>query len=256
MDRTAITVQPAQEFFLALADDELMVGHILTAVAGWGPELEANLALSSIGQDELGHAEFFYSRLEPTEAGRNRLVYDRPAEAFRSSRLAERYSLSWDILVVKGFLYEQIEAGRLSRLLAANDPEVQAAARRMRVEEQFHEDFWRIWLERTTSLSTEGHRRIQSALDELWVDAFEAVCLPFQAEAAAALGLAACAPDELLADWLGKVIPLCKQFGLTVPAVEAELVHQRAKQDQPGADLLRILGEMREVYQLAPGANW
>jgi ring-1,2-phenylacetyl-CoA epoxidase subunit PaaC len=250
------TLQPVDNFFLALADDELMVGHVLTAVAGWGPELEANLALSSIGQDELGHAEFFYSRLEPTEAGRNQLVYDRPAEAFRSSRLAERYTLSWNILVMKGFLYEQIEAVRISRLRDANDEDVQAAAKRMCVEEQFHEDFWRIWLERTARISADGHSRMQGALTELWGEALEALCQPFQAEAVAALGLSGCAPETLTDDWLEKVKPVCEGLRLKVPAGASARTGQKTDQGQPGDDRLRILGEMREVYQIAPGPNW
>ena len=33
-----------------LSDDDLLTGHVLTSVAGWGPELEINIALSSMGR--------------------------------------------------------------------------------------------------------------------------------------------------------------------------------------------------------------
>ena len=45
---------------LALADDELVLGHRLSEWTGWVPYLEADLALSSIAQDELGHARALY----------------------------------------------------------------------------------------------------------------------------------------------------------------------------------------------------
>ena len=61
---------------IRLADDDLLTGHVLTSVAGWGPELEINIALSSMGQDEIGHARRLYALVIPDRADIERFVYE------------------------------------------------------------------------------------------------------------------------------------------------------------------------------------
>jgi ring-1,2-phenylacetyl-CoA epoxidase subunit PaaC len=51
---------PRLELLLALADDELVLGHRHSEWTGWAPYLEEDLAFSSIGQDEVGHARLLY----------------------------------------------------------------------------------------------------------------------------------------------------------------------------------------------------
>ena len=50
----------AREMALALADDELCIGQNLAWWIAVGPFLEEDLALTSISQDELGHARALY----------------------------------------------------------------------------------------------------------------------------------------------------------------------------------------------------
>ncbi len=48
--------ESAIEYLLAFADDEHLMGQRYTEWIGVAPFLEEDLALASIGQDELGHA--------------------------------------------------------------------------------------------------------------------------------------------------------------------------------------------------------
>src|SRR6266508_1963759 len=45
---------------LALADDELIMGHRHSEWTGWAPHIEEDLAFSSIAQDEMAHARLLY----------------------------------------------------------------------------------------------------------------------------------------------------------------------------------------------------
>ncbi len=49
-----------REYLLAFADDEHFMGQQHTEWIGVAPFLEEDLAFSSIGQDELGHAAMLY----------------------------------------------------------------------------------------------------------------------------------------------------------------------------------------------------
>jgi hypothetical protein len=53
-------VDPRLELALALADDELILGHRHSEWTGWAPYIEEDLAFSSIAQDEMAHARVLY----------------------------------------------------------------------------------------------------------------------------------------------------------------------------------------------------
>ena len=67
-----------REFLLAFADDEHLMGQQHTEWIGVAPFLEEDLAFSSIGQDELGHAALLYELvleldgIEPTDTAVDR----------------------------------------------------------------------------------------------------------------------------------------------------------------------------------------
>ncbi|HYU57528.1 MAG TPA: Phenylacetic acid catabolic protein, partial [Actinomycetota bacterium] len=51
---------PRLTLLLALADDELIIGHRHSEWTGWAPHIEEDLAFSSIAQDEMAHARLLY----------------------------------------------------------------------------------------------------------------------------------------------------------------------------------------------------
>src|SRR5439155_6975567 len=51
---------PRVGLLLALADDELILGHRHSEWTGWAPNIEEDLAFSSIAQDEMAHARLLY----------------------------------------------------------------------------------------------------------------------------------------------------------------------------------------------------
>ena len=73
-----------RELLFALADDDFVLGFADSEWTGIAPHLEEDVAMSSLAQDELGHASAYYGLLGDV-LGRDpdALAYDRPAEAFR-----------------------------------------------------------------------------------------------------------------------------------------------------------------------------
>ncbi len=52
------------ELLLQMADDDLVIGHRDSEWLGIAPEIEGDIAFSSVSQDEVGHATFLYGLVE------------------------------------------------------------------------------------------------------------------------------------------------------------------------------------------------
>src|SRR5918994_535549 len=81
---------------LAVADDELVIGHRHSEWTGFAPHLEEDVAFSSIAQDEIGHAAALYgllARLDDTDA--DAIALGRDAGEYRSAILCERPNRDW-----------------------------------------------------------------------------------------------------------------------------------------------------------------
>jgi phenylacetate-CoA oxygenase PaaI subunit len=232
-------------FLVGVADDELLTGHVLTSVAGWGPELELNIAMSSIGQDEIGHARRLYEFLLGDGAEVERFVYERPAAEFRATALTRTYPSRWESVLVRQYLYETADAARTAVLAASGRADVAALFGEMVHEERYHLDFWTTWLRSTVSKGVEGRRRVQLALDEVWPLAQASFGGPVPADDEVDLGLPAGALTAAYRAWAAEVEVALAELGLVSRTDDGTTV--------PDA-LDAMLEEMRCVYRTAPGS--
>ncbi|TMK76721.1 MAG: hypothetical protein E6G47_11925 [Actinobacteria bacterium] len=82
---------PRLALLLALADDELIIGHRHAEWTGWAPHIEEDLAFSSIAQDELAHARLLYGLVGAmTGQGEDELAFGRAPAEYRNAVLCER----------------------------------------------------------------------------------------------------------------------------------------------------------------------
>ncbi|HUY44453.1 MAG TPA: Phenylacetic acid catabolic protein [Streptosporangiaceae bacterium] len=226
-----------------LADDELLTGHVLTSVAGWGPELEINIALSSMGQDEIGHARRLYA-LGDSEGEVDRMVYERPPAEFRASVLARTYPAEWELLLARQFLYETAGAARAAVLAGSCVDDLALLVAEMEHEERYHLDFWHTWLRTTTARSAGARDRVQRALDQMWPLATVSFLPERPGAVEEALGLPDGALQRARDEWISATHAACGQLGLRLCEGTPD----------PGLDRLdAMLSEMRYVYRTAPG---
>ena len=87
---------PRVTLVLALADDELILGHRHAEWTGWAPHIEEDLAFSSIAQDEMAHARLLYELLGESD-GRDvdALAFGRSPDQYRNAVLCERPNADW-----------------------------------------------------------------------------------------------------------------------------------------------------------------
>lgn len=153
------------EMALALADDELVIGHRHSEWLGLSPFLEEDLATASIAQDEMGHARAIYAVVWPDWTDRDALVTLRPDEEWRCCALVEADARPWERHLMRHLLYDIAEGHRWNALAARDRTAFGSLAARAGHEEGWHR---RHATGLTVRLAVDHAWRLQAQLNDLW----------------------------------------------------------------------------------------
>lgn len=237
-----------------MADDEIVIGHRNSEWTGHGPLLEADIAFSSMAQDEMGHARTYYQLLhELGEADPDTLAFGRKAPQFRCCSFVCLPKDDWAFSVVRQFLYDTAEHVRLVELEQSAYVPLAQVARKLQSEEKYHLLHGRTWVLRLGSATDDSRGRMQAALDRAWPHAlgiFEST------DAGEALRQFEICPAEskLCAQWQSAVAPAFGEAGLEVPQ-NIEPVYGGRRGRHP-RELSEMLDGMQLVYSIDPTAKW
>ncbi|WP_419842993.1 1,2-phenylacetyl-CoA epoxidase subunit PaaC [Candidatus Poriferisodalis sp.] len=192
-----------REFVLAFADDELCIGQNLAWWIAVGPFLEEDLALTSISQDELGHARALYGLLGDDV---ERLAYGRQPQEYRSAHIAELPCRDWGETLVRHCLYDTAETVRWSALADSSWEALGAVARRALAEERSHVRHASGLVSRLLRTDA-GRSRLLPLFEELAPMACELFDLPpgCSAQRLVAAGVMARSPGDQRAHWQATV---------------------------------------------------
>jgi ring-1,2-phenylacetyl-CoA epoxidase subunit PaaC len=247
-------VVPMRELLLSMADDEAVVGWTDSEWTGIAPLLEEDVAMSSLSQDELGHAQALYGLLAGlTASDADSLAYDREPADYRHARLLDHGRGDWAMTIARRYLYEAADAVRLDAVVGgAWSPLAELAATIAR-EERYHRMHIDAWLVRLAQAAAEPRDRLVAALDTLGPDA-ATVFTPLPGEAALVAGGILAAPlTELEIRWRAAVEPVLTSLGLPVPPAVADPASGRTSHGQAFAELHATFTSVRRSD---PGATW
>jgi ring-1,2-phenylacetyl-CoA epoxidase subunit PaaC len=172
------------ELLFTIADDEFVSGFTDSEWTGIAPLLEEDVAISSISQDELGHARALYQLLADVVAdGRDEdsLAYDRTPDEYRHCRLLDHPRGDWADTIARRFFYELADEARLASIGAGYRP-LSDLVEKLRREERYHRMHLIAWLDRLAKGGDEPRRRLESALLAQGIDA-PTVFTPLDGEA-------------------------------------------------------------------------
>jgi len=242
-----------KELLFRLADDEVIIGHRNMEWTGLGPILEEDIAFSSMGQDEFGHAQIYYSLLHDLgEADPDHLAFYRDVPAFRNAQLVELPKGDWAFSVARQFLYDAYESVRLAALSKSTHAPLAQAARKFAGEEKYHLLHGKTWLAHLGQGTAASRARLQAALDQAFPYALGLFGTTEADSLIVAEGL--CAPEaEIQAQWLALITPLVTEAGLTLPAAPAITGGRRGQHTE---HLTRLLNDMQLVFRTDPEAVW
>lgn len=242
-------------YLIALADDELILGHRDSEWTGHAPILEEDIAFANIALDEIGHARLWYE-LAADLIGANKSrypdqqVYFRLAADWRCLQFVELPKGDWAFSMLRQYLFDAFEQHRLAGLVASKHQPLADAAVRIRNEELYHLRHTGAWVPRLGQGTEESHRRMQTALDELWPYA-QALSGPLPGE----LELKEIVPDSrvLFEMWTNDVTQFLKEASLEVPKSGSRVDVDRAVHSEYFPALII---DLQEVAQADPEAQW
>jgi ring-1,2-phenylacetyl-CoA epoxidase subunit PaaC len=207
------------ELLLAMADDEFVLGFWDSEWTGIAPMLEEDVAMSSVSQDEIGHAKALYELLaELTGEDADRIAFGRPANGYRHAALMNHARTDWAFSIARRFLYENADAVRLESLAASAYQPLADLAVKMRREETYHLLHFDLWLRRLAEGGDDARTRLAAAIERLWSDA-QAVFAPLDGEETlVSAGILPEPLETLRSRWLERVQARLEAAHLPVPS--------------------------------------
>jgi len=261
---------------LAIADDELVLGYRDTEWTGAAPVLEEDVAFSSIGQDEVGHARLFYALLHDLTGAPADYRARRPDEychaCFVETRTAPRYSpegdhrggSDWAYAIVRQYLYDLFDAERLSALRDSSWDALAEAVDKVQREEKYHLQHGRMWLDRLAGGGPAGRERLEAELERAWPHAL-ALFEPLDGEEVlVAERLSPVGARELRDRWLERLWPVFSAHHLALPGARGGpggwnvtvAAAEGGRNGRHTPDWEDLWNEMTSVYRLDPAAVW
>jgi ring-1,2-phenylacetyl-CoA epoxidase subunit PaaC len=241
---------------LAMADDEFVIGFSDSEWTGIAPMLEEDVAISSIAQDELGHAQALYRLLaELADDGRDAdaIAYDRPPEGYYHARLLDHPRGDWANTIARRYLYDTADSVRLEALAESSYEPLRDLVAKIRREERYHLMHVEAWLDRLATADGEPRRRLLDALERLAPDA-PTVLAPLPDELSLSMAAIVDAPAaELDRRWRARIGPVFERLRLPMPPPAPDPEAARSNH----SDHFRWLhGEFTAVRRLDPEATW
>lgn len=242
------------ELLLTMADDEFVIGFSDSEWTGIAPLLEEDVAMSSLSQDELGHAAALYGLLaDLTDSDRDVIAYDRRPDEYRHARLLDHGRGDWAMTIARRYLYETADAVRLEALADGAWPPLAELVAKLRREERYHEMHIGTWLDRLARSDGEPRDRLIAALDTLGPDA-GTVFTPLLAEGALiGGGVLERSMADMERHWRGKVEAVFGPLGLPLPPLTVDPESGRTRHGEP---FRWLWGEFTSVRHADPGATW
>ncbi len=256
--------RPALEgLLLALADDELMLGHRDSEWTGYGPLLEEDIAFSNIAQDELGHSLVWYSLYQKlTGNDPDRMAFTREWSDFTCCRFVTYPKGDFAYTVVRQYLFDEAEQVRLKSFASSSYLPIKEAAQKILREEAYHLMHTKGLVERLGGATEESHRRMQAAVDAAFPQSL-GMFEPLDGEAELVAGGVFAGNKSLQAEWLKRVVPVLTGSTLHVPVQDPDgACVIKAQPDFGGRrknhteNLRQLVDDLQAVYRIAPEAKW
>ena len=240
---------------LSLADDEFVIGFSDSEWTGIAPMLEEDVAMSSLAQDELGHARALYELLAGLRNdGRDAdaIAYDRQPDEYRHCRLVDQGRGDWAQTIVRRFLYDTADAVRLEALADSSYAPLADLVGKIRREERYHVMHARAWFDRIAAHKGEPRRRLEAALDRLGPDAGSVFArLPGESELVEE-GVLTHPLASLRRRWRDETGAVFEGHGLQLPPYTDDPGGRETHSD----DFRWLWGEFTSVRRLDPVATW
>lgn len=245
------------DYLLRLGDTSLVLGHRLSEWCGHGPALETDMALTNVALDLIGQARQFLTYAGEVE-GRGRseddLAYLRDAHGYRNLLLVELPNEDFARTIARQFLFDAFNVELMAGLAAGSrDGRLAAIAAKAVKEVSYHARHSSEWMIRLGDGTETSHRKIQAALDDLWMYTGEMFAMDGVDDAMVAAGIGV-DPVALKPRWDERIDEVLTEA--TVKRPEDGWMQTGGKAGRHTEHLGYLLAEMQFLQRAYPGAKW
>lgn len=210
--------------------------------------------MSSLAQDELGHAAALYGLLgELTGTDPDVLAYDREPDEYRHCRLLDHDRGDWAMTIARRFLYDTADAVRLEALEGGSWAPLADLVGKLVREERYHRMHATVWLDRLARGGDPSRSRLTVALAALGPDA-ATVFAPLPDESSLVdAGILRDPMAALEPHWRATIESTLGALDLPMPPPARDL--DRGRLDH-GDAFRRLWNEFNVVRRAEPGVTW
>ena len=244
------------EYALRLGDNALILGQRLSEWCGHGPVLEQDIALTNIALDQVGQARSWLTyagEIEGKGRSEDDLAYHREQREFRNVLLVEQPNQDWAYTMIRQFLFDAFNFYLHEQLTGSRDQTIAAIAAKSLKEITYHLRYSSEWVIRLGDGTDLSHRKMQTALDDLWIYSGELTQVTpldaFMAEEEFGADL-----DRLRPRYEEKVREVLEEATLSAPNLPYH--QQGGKEGRHSEHLGHILAVMQSVQRAYPGQKW
>lgn len=244
------------EYLLRLGDNALILSQRLSEWCGKGPAFEEDMALTNTALDLIGQARMWLSyagELEGRGRDEDRLAFTRDANEFRNLLLVEQPNGGYAVTLARQFYFDTWYALALQGLMRSSDRRIAEIAEKSLKEVRYHVRRSADLVIRLGDGTEESRRRMQNALDDLWVYTGEMFMADGRDEVLASEGVVPDA-ETLREPWLKHVTEVLAEGTLKVPS--GTWMQKGGKHGRHTEHLGYILAEMQFLQRAYPNAQW
>ncbi len=243
-------------YCLRLADDRLVLGHRLSEWCRFGPTLEEDIALTNIALDLVGEANHLYTivgTLRGDGKSPDDLAYLRDEREYTNVTLVEVPRGDFAVTITRQFFFDVYSALLFEKLSTSTFEDLAGIAARSLKETRYHLRHSSEWMLRLGDGTEESHRRVQEAVDALWMYTGELFESDDIEKRLAEVGLAPLSSD-FESSWKEQVAAVLKQATLSEPRDTHQATGGRSGLHTE--HLGHMLAEMQILPRSYPGAKW
>ncbi len=244
------------EYLLRLGDDRLVLGHRVSEWCGHGPILEEDIALANTALDHIGQANLLLTLAARAEnAGRDAdaLAFLRDAIDYRNVLLVELPRGDFAFTTARQFFFSSFARLQAEALLRSANPDLAGIAGKVLKESRYHVRHAGEWMLMLGDGTEESHRRLQSAVDDLWRYTGE-LFLGDETDQRMAERNIGVDPATLEGGWREQVMDVMRRAGVQPP--EVKWMQRGGRQGRHTEHLGHMLAEMQVLQRQHPGATW
>jgi ring-1,2-phenylacetyl-CoA epoxidase subunit PaaC len=252
------------DYLLRLADSDLILAQRLGEWVGHGPVLEEDIATTNVGLDLLGQARLWFAcagevegRLKGAGRTEDQFAFLRDAGEFRNLLLVEQPNGNYADTMARQFYFDAWHELLLRGLTGSAEVRIADIAAKALKEVRYHAERSTDWVIRLGDGTEESHRRMQTAIDDLWMytgEMFDADAI----ELALIEAGTACDVRALAAPWRERVGAILAEATLRMPA-DTWMQGSGGRGGRQGVHTEHIgpmLAQMQSLQRAYPGVQW